>query len=76
MRGAICEDVDREAVFARDRGICHLCLDPVSPERWDMDHVIPLFRGGHHSYANLAVAHPTCNRKKATKLVEELTAAV
>jgi 5-methylcytosine-specific restriction endonuclease McrA len=47
-------------LWQRDGGMCHLCLRPVEGG-WHLDHVIPLSRGGKHSYANCAVSHPRCN---------------
>lgn len=66
-RGAFLERVDRSVVFERDAGICYLCDEAVDPEDWDMDHVIPLARGGPHCYVNVAVTHPLCNRRKGVK---------
>jgi 5-methylcytosine-specific restriction endonuclease McrA len=34
-----------------------------------------LSRGGSHSYANLGVAHSSCNLSKNNRLMEELTEA-
>lgn len=59
------EVVYRSVVWRRDGGVCHLCLQPADPARWDLDHVISLFDGGPHCYANTAVSHPVCNMEKA-----------
>lgn len=61
------EDVSRVIVFERDGGICHICLDLVDPNDWHLDHVIPLSKGGLHSYGNTAVSHPFCNESKNDK---------
>jgi 5-methylcytosine-specific restriction endonuclease McrA len=53
-------------VFKRDRGLCGVCLEPVDPANWHLDHVRPISRGGLHCYANVQVSHPRCNLKKAT----------
>jgi 5-methylcytosine-specific restriction endonuclease McrA len=37
-------------------------------QAWDLDHVIPLSKGGEHSYDNVQVTHPSCNRKKGAKV--------
>jgi 5-methylcytosine-specific restriction endonuclease McrA len=66
------EDVDRQIVLERDEGICHICSDPVDPNEWHLDHVVPLSKGGTHEYANVAVSHPFCNESKGDKLLEEL----
>jgi hypothetical protein len=62
------EDVDRDVVFARDEGLCGICGRPVDPQDWHLDHAIPLAAGGEHSYANVQVSHPRCNRRKGTRL--------
>ena len=64
-RGAvIVERVDPRVLFERDGGKCHICSEPVDPDRWDVDHIVPIKAGGVHSYDNTAVSHPTCNRSK------------
>lgn len=62
-RDVFVEDVDRDAVFDRDKGICGICGLPTDYENWDLDHIVPL-GPGDHSYANVRVTHPSCNRKK------------
>lgn len=58
------EDVDRERVFARDGGVCHICGKKVAPDRFALDHLIPLSHGGGYTYDNLRVAHPKCNSRR------------
>lgn len=70
-RGTFVERVDRRIVFARDRWTCGICggaladgsdrLDPRAPQ---IDHIVPLAKGGEHSYANIQAAHRACNRQK------------
>lgn len=67
------ESIRREVVFGRDSGVCYLCKLPVNPDAWHLDHIIPLTRGGNHTYDNVAVSHPECNCRKYNKLVSELT---
>ena len=59
------EYIDRNVVFDRDDGICGICNKPVDPANWDMDHVIALSNNGTHTYDNVQVSHPSCNRYKA-----------
>lgn len=66
-RGVKTETIDRRALYARDGGVCHLCGQPVAFEKMQLDHVIPLARGGEHTAANLKVAHGRCNRRKWAK---------
>lgn len=65
---AIVERVDRAIVYERDGGICNICGEAVRWEEYDMDHVVPLSRGGDHSYANVAVSHASCNRRKHARI--------
>jgi 5-methylcytosine-specific restriction endonuclease McrA len=65
------EQVDRLEVFARDGWFCLLCVTPVDPAlRWphlmsaSLDHVVPMSRGGDHSYRNVQTAHLSCNIAK------------
>lgn len=71
-RRGFVEVVDPRVVFARDKGCCGVCRLPVAPqEAWHIDHVIPLSRGGQHSYANTQLAHAECNIKKGSALPGE-----
>jgi 5-methylcytosine-specific restriction endonuclease McrA len=67
-RDAFVEDVNPLIVFERDEGRCGICGEPVDQGRFEVDHVIPLARGGEHSYANTQPAHPLCNQRKGTSL--------
>lgn len=62
------EDVDPALVFNRDAGICGICGEPVAPDNWHLDHIVPLAAGGSHTYGNLQVAHPSCNLSKGARL--------
>jgi 5-methylcytosine-specific restriction endonuclease McrA len=66
------EDVDPDFVFERDNGVCGICSKPVVKSAMAIDHIIPLARGGDHSYNNVQLAHPWCNSKKGYKLKEEM----
>lgn len=67
-RGTQVEPVSRRAVWERDGGICHICLDPVAFEEMHLDHVMPLAKGGTHTYDNVAPTHASCNLHKAAKV--------
>lgn len=61
-------------VFVRDRWICWLCGDKVDKskrhpegEAPTMDHVVPLSKGGEHSYANVRLAHSRCNTMRGNR---------
>jgi 5-methylcytosine-specific restriction endonuclease McrA len=61
-------------VASRKPGWCRAHYDrwrkKVDPANWHLDHVVPLSRGGEHSYANVQVAHPFCNLSKGPRLIE------
>jgi 5-methylcytosine-specific restriction endonuclease McrA len=61
---AFVEPVDRSTVYLRDNGRCHVCHHKVKAKGWHLDHLIPLSKGGEHSYKNVAVACPACNLKR------------
>ncbi len=50
-------------------GRCTYCLE--YPERLEMDHVIPLSRGGNHTADNIVPACRSCNSSKGNKLLSE-----
>ncbi len=65
--GVEAEKVDRNVVYDRDKGFCHICGVAVFHENWHLDHIVPISKGGKHIYSNVAVSHPGCNiRKRAS----------
>lgn len=59
----------RAKVFQRDGRVCAYCGDRDGPH--EIDHVVPLSRGGTSSMGNLAVACRTCNASKRDMLPSE-----
>lgn len=51
--------------------ICGIC-DRLVGSDFELDHIIPLSRGGEHTATNLQLAHKHCNRVKHNKLQHEL----
>jgi 5-methylcytosine-specific restriction endonuclease McrA len=70
-RGAFVEHVEPLAVLELDDGVCGICGEDVDPVDFHVDHIIPLSRGGEHSYANTQPVHPKCNRQKHNSLPKE-----
>lgn len=68
-RGAFEEAVEPLVVFERDKWRCHLCGRKVSRRHASIDHVVPLSKGGAHSYANCKTAHLKCNMSKGAKVI-------
>ena len=60
--------------------LCAICGQPVDkslkspdPMSASIDHIIPIFKGGHPSdLSNLQLAHRACNRAKGIKLVADV----
>lgn len=76
IRGTVRENVSPLRVFLRDNWTCQLCgiwtprelrgtMHPCAPET---DHIIPLCKGGVHSYANVHCSCRQCNGIKGDKL--------
>jgi 5-methylcytosine-specific restriction endonuclease McrA len=77
---AFVEDVSSSEIFERDNWQCQIpgCLYPGIPvklvaERTDplyanVDHIIPLSKGGRHERSNLATAHFQCNCVKNARI--------
>jgi 5-methylcytosine-specific restriction endonuclease McrA len=70
QRNATVERVNYELIWKRDKGMCQICLKKVR-RKADVhyDHVVPLSKGGEHSYRNVVVAHARCNLQKHNKAV-------
>lgn len=69
---AFVEDVNPKEVFKLQDGICYLCNGRFSFEEMELDHAIPLSRGGKHCHSNCKMACRKCNRSKGAKLPEEM----
>lgn len=78
MLNAYTELVDPLVIAKRDKYKCHICrkrinmnLDCKDKYSATMDHLIPLSLGGDHSYANIRLAHRSCNSSKGNRAVNE-----
>lgn len=76
LRGVVVEDVSPLEVFTRDGWTCRLCLRPTpqrligtrSPLRPTVDHILPIARGGAHTYQNVQCACSQCNCRKSARI--------
>jgi hypothetical protein len=57
----------RAEVILRCGLVCGICGGPVPETDVQIDHVIPLARGGPHEAANLQVSHSLCNQRKGAR---------
>lgn len=69
------ERVDRTVLFERDDYTCQICMGPLDmaagrfePLSPTIDHIVPLSRGGHHTYENTQAAHRRCNIAKGGRI--------
>ena len=80
------KDITLTKLFLRDNGKCWLCggscdwedsctrtngVVVVGASYPSIDHVIPLARGGKHSWSNIRLAHKHCNELKNDKLIAQ-----
>lgn len=70
------EKVTYEEVKERYGDICYLCNTQINWKlKWpalkskSFDHMIPLARGGTHTYENIRLTHLACNMSKGNKVV-------
>lgn len=59
----------RSEIFRRDHYICQYCGRQV--KQLTLDHVLPRFRGGQHTWENVVAACIPCNRSKAGRTPSE-----
>ena len=61
----------REAIHARERGLCFYCLRRFVAGGRVLDHVVPRARGGSNSYRNLVSCCVECNTRKGETAAED-----
>lgn len=55
-------------IFMAHKGVCHICGNQIRDgERWDVEHLRPLWDGGTDDDANLAPAHNACHKGKTAE---------
>lgn len=59
-----------EILFTNQSGRC-VCCGELLQNGYEVDHILPLSRGGDNSPSNLQLLTKTCNRKKSNKTMEE-----
>ena len=76
------KDITVEGLYRRDNGVCAICGKPCNLEDYvvrdgtkicgdwypSIDHVIPLAKGGLHSWSNVQLAHRRCNWEKSDSI--------
>lgn len=65
----IFSEKDRRQLLLEFDGCCAYC--GVKPDKLEMDHIIPLSRGGQHTKSNIVPACFNCNRSKGARTPEQ-----
>lgn len=72
------ERISEKIVYLRDGGICQHCKKRVDkklknrhPMSASLDHIVPLSKGGTHTYNNVQLAHLGCNVSKGNNLLPQ-----
>jgi len=65
-------------VYERDNWKCHLCGKRIGkkhknphPLSASIDHIIPISKGGEHSYKNVKASHLKCNASKCNRTIDK-----
>ena len=58
----------RQAVYERDNFTCQYCGFHASEKELEIDHIVPVSRGGTNDIDNLRTSCSKCNKKKGAKL--------
>lgn len=89
--GEIDNDITLEKLFIKDKGECYICGEACEWEDYSLnkegytivgkkypsiDHVIPISKGGTHTWRNIKLAHHYCNSLKSDKMLGEMVAGV
>ncbi|MGY4366106.1 5-methylcytosine-specific restriction endonuclease McrA [Bradyrhizobium sp. LB1.3] len=62
----------KRELWDKQNGICPCCFQMIDfAENGEVDHMIPLAKGGVHDRSNFILAHSRCNRDKKDKTLEE-----
>jgi hypothetical protein len=72
VRGQFVETIDMRVLFERDGGRCGICGKKVEKAVASVDHILPISKGGLHSYANVRLAHQLCNYRRGNRGAAQL----
>lgn len=69
------DEINHLVLFMMHGWICWLCREPINPKfrkphpmAATVDHILPLSKGGTHTWDNVAPAHASCNFLKGDSL--------
>lgn len=72
------ENVNKYKVFKKDNWTCQMCKikvqkkDIYAPDAAELDHIIPISKGGTHTWDNVQTLCRTCNQFKSDKMPDDL----
>lgn len=69
-RGNQAQRLNLMRVWRRDKGHCYLCHAKLKIWEFSLDHVVPISKGGSHTYSNVRVCCLPCNQKKGDRVSE------
>lgn len=61
----------RKVVYAKDHGRCYICGKVVDPDSFEVEHKVPVAKGGTNDLNNLYVACHICNTMKNSMIFED-----
>jgi len=74
--GVFYEPISRKKVFDRDDWQCNICgidviKEPLKYNSGELDHIVPISKGGSHSYLNVQCLCRRCNNLKGDNIYTE-----
>lgn len=77
------DEIDHLTLFNLHGWTCYVCRDAIDPRKRfphldaaTVEHIVPLCKGGTHTWDNVAPAHARCNFQKGDSLLNENSAMV
>ncbi len=77
------QGINASALLESQGGMCYLCLEHIDlslqyphPASLSVDHVLPISKGGGHTWDNTRACHLGCNFAKGSKPLDTLSAPV
>ena len=61
----------RKNIYKRDKNICQYCGKKFQPEDLNLDHILPLSRGGRDGWENVVCSCVACNLRKGNRTLKE-----